>query len=185
MKRGMRWHSVSTNGQLDGERLLLSQCDQPVENRLPVLVAREVVVGDEETLHALRGVVPHDRLHVVGASSARDAALHVDDGAEAALERATASGIERGHASGGAGDAVGGQKGDRHAGEVRQCGHVVVERLQRAGGGVAQQRLEPVFRLSGIEDDAKVDGFLQIRGDGRQHGERAGDMESADDNVDA
>jgi hypothetical protein len=40
--------------------------DQPVEDRFPVLVAREIVVGDEELGDALRGVRPHDLLDVVG-----------------------------------------------------------------------------------------------------------------------
>jgi hypothetical protein len=40
--------------------------DQPVEDRLPVLVAREIVVGDEEAAQSLRVVDPHDLLDVVG-----------------------------------------------------------------------------------------------------------------------
>ena len=57
MKFGSRWQSVSTwMMKLDLELLDLAQVDQAVEDRLPVLVAGEVVVGDEEVEDALRGV---------------------------------------------------------------------------------------------------------------------------------
>ena len=49
MNPGILWHSVSTCMQdFDLEAVLLAQLDQPVENRFPVLVAGEIVVGDEE-----------------------------------------------------------------------------------------------------------------------------------------
>ena len=68
MKPGMRWQSVSTcSRSLILKPSLLAQLDQAVEDRLPVLVAREIVVGDEEARDALRGIGAHDRLDVVGA----------------------------------------------------------------------------------------------------------------------
>ena len=49
MKCGILWQSVSTwMLRLDLKPLLLAQVDEAVEDRLPVLVAGEVVVGDEE-----------------------------------------------------------------------------------------------------------------------------------------
>ena len=39
--------------------------DEPVEHRLPVPVAGEVVVRDEEVRDALGEVVAHDALHVL------------------------------------------------------------------------------------------------------------------------
>ena len=95
---------VHLDHQLEAQAVALAQRDQPVEDRLPVPVAREVVVGDEEAPHALRQVAPDDRLDVVRGAPAGDPALHVDDGAEAALERAAAAGIEACVMAGDAGD---------------------------------------------------------------------------------
>jgi hypothetical protein len=92
MKFGMRWHCVSTwmiSETVDA--LVLLELDQPVEEVLPVLVAGHVVVGDEERRDALLVVLAHDRLEVVGGAEPALAALHVDDGAERALERAAAA----------------------------------------------------------------------------------------------
>ena len=94
---------VDLQQQPDLEALVLAQLDQAVEDRLPVPVAGEIVVGDEEARDVLRGVGAHDRLDVVGGAVARLAALHVDDGAEAALERAAAAGVEAGVVAGHAG----------------------------------------------------------------------------------
>ena len=49
----MREH-VDLDQEGDAETLFLAQLDQPVEDRLPVLVAGEIVVGDEEARDALR-----------------------------------------------------------------------------------------------------------------------------------
>ena len=87
---------VDLKDQLDRNALGGSQLDQPVEDRLPVAVAGEIVVGDEIMVDALGVVGAHDRLDVVGAAIARLAALDVDDGAEAALERTAAAGVEAG-----------------------------------------------------------------------------------------
>jgi hypothetical protein len=45
----------------DGMLLVFAQLDQPVEDRFPVLVAGEIVVGDEEARDALRDIGAHDR----------------------------------------------------------------------------------------------------------------------------
>ena len=90
--------------------VLLAQLDDAVEDRLPVLVAGEIVVGDEEAVDALREIGAHDALDVVGAAAARFAALHVDDGAERALERAAAAGVEAGDVADGLAHRIAGQK---------------------------------------------------------------------------
>ena len=55
MKPGILWHSVSTwMIRLILKLVRLAQLDEAVEDRLPVLVAREIVVGDEEAADALR-----------------------------------------------------------------------------------------------------------------------------------
>ena len=85
---------VDLQDQLDPEFFALAQLDQPVEDRFPVAIAGEIVVGDEKPRDALCRIGADDRLDVVGAAVTRYAALHVDDGAEAALKRAAAAGIE-------------------------------------------------------------------------------------------
>ena len=70
----------------------------PVEELFPVAVAGHVVVGDEERRDALLVVLADDRLEIVGVAEPALAALHVDDGAERALERAAAAEVEARHA---------------------------------------------------------------------------------------
>ena len=66
MKFGIRWHSVSTwIINPSGMPCMFAQLDQAVEDRLPLLVAREVVIGDEEFVDALRPVEPDKILDVV------------------------------------------------------------------------------------------------------------------------
>ena len=57
---------VDLDREVGLQAFLLAQLDQPVEEGLPVLVAGEVVVGDEEGLDALREVFADDVLEVVG-----------------------------------------------------------------------------------------------------------------------
>ncbi len=177
----MRWHCVSTwMIRRDGDALVLLELDQPVEEVLPVLVARHVVVGDEERRDALLDVLAHDRFEVVGAAEAALAALHVDDGAERALERAAAAEIEARIAPLVARQHRGRQAGRRRAFEARQVVHVVVERLQRAVPGVAQHDVEPALLGLAAEDgDAHVHGRLDLRRDHRQHRQAARDVEAA------
>ena len=57
---------VDLDHQAERDSVLLAQLDQAVEDRLPLLVAREIVVGDEEFVDALRPVEAHETLDVVG-----------------------------------------------------------------------------------------------------------------------
>jgi len=84
---------IDLDDEFDVHPGAFAQRDEAVEDRFPILVAREVVVGDEETVHAVRNVAADDLFDIVGAAPARLASLHVDDGAEAALERTAAAGI--------------------------------------------------------------------------------------------
>src|SRR6266571_4632018 len=85
---------VDLDHQAERNPVLLPEVDQAIEDRFPLLVAREIVVGDEEFVDALPPVEAHEMLHVVGRAVARLAALHVDDRAERALVRAAAARIE-------------------------------------------------------------------------------------------
>ena len=150
------------------------------KTEFPILVAREIIVGDEEAVDALRDVAADDLLDVVRAAPPRFASLHIDDRAEAALEGAAASSIEAGEVSGRALNTLHRQDRHRRAFEVRQVVHVIVERLQRALPRIAQHIVEPAFGFAGEERDAKRLRFAQLGRHLGQHRQRAGDMETAD-----
>ena len=182
MKFGILWQSVSTwmVKPIFGNSPF-AQLDQPVEERLPVAVAGEIVVGDEEALDALRVVLADDPLEIVGRAEAALAALHVDDGAERALVRAAAAEIEARQRSRGAPHVLARQERRRLALQRRQIVHVVVERLERAVPGVAQHLVEPaLLGLAGEERDAELLRLADLRRHLRQHGDAAGDVEAAD-----
>ena len=84
---------VDLDGEADVDAFLL-ELDHPVEQDLPVAVAGEIVVGDEEPVDSLRLVGADDLLEVVGGAEAALAPLHVDDGAERALIGAAAAEID-------------------------------------------------------------------------------------------
>ena len=171
---------VDLDDQGDGDALVLLELDQPVEEVLPMLVAGHVVVGDEERRDALLVVLADDRLEVVGAAEAALAALHVDDGAERALERAAAAEIEARTAAFVARERRGRQAGRRRPFQARQVVHVIVERLQRAVPGIAQHDVEPALLGFAAENrDAHVHGRLDLSGDHRQHRQAARHMEAA------
>ena len=56
---------VDLDHQAERDAVLLAQLDQAIEDRLPLLVAREIIVGDEELVDALRPVEAHQMLDVV------------------------------------------------------------------------------------------------------------------------
>src|SRR5207245_2529971 len=80
----------------------LAQGDHPIKQRLPVPVAGEIVVGDEEALDALRAIFPDDPLQIVRRAEPALAALHVDNCAERTLIRAPAAEIDTGERTRGA-----------------------------------------------------------------------------------
>ena len=103
----------------------LAQANDPIEDHLPILVPRKIVVGDEEAAQSLGHVFADDLLDVIGRPAARLPSLHVDDGAERTLERATASRVEAGHVARGALGADGGDQRDRHSFDAGQVRHEI------------------------------------------------------------
>ncbi len=70
MKRG---NLVAGGVDLDDEArmdALLAQFDQPVEDRFPVAIAGEIVVGDEEVADAIGDVDAHEGFDVIGGAIA-------------------------------------------------------------------------------------------------------------------
>ena len=164
-----------------GVDALLAQRDQPVEDRLPVAVASQIVVGDEKVANAVRDIDAHQRFDVVGAAIARLAALNVDDGAERAQERTAASGVEaRDHAER-APDALRRHVRPRRAFEPGKVVQIVVDRLELARGGVAQHFVEPPLRLARVKRNAEVERVIERLRPLRQHRQASGDVEAADD----
>ena len=164
----------------DPKTLVLPQFDQPIEDRLPVAVAGEIVVGDEKAGDALRGVGAHDRLDVVRRAIARLASLNVDDGAEAALERAAAPGVEAGVVPGDLCHDGARQHRDRRGGHVRHVVQVIVDRLRLARIDVLQELRKPVFALPRVQDHPERLRLFQVRRQFGQHGDAARDVEAAD-----
>src|SRR5215469_17307970 len=172
---------IDLDEEIELEPFLLAKRDEAIHDRLPILVAGEIVVGDEEAVDALGDIRPDDRLDILGRAPARLPPLNVDDRAEGALIRAAAPGIEAGNGAGSAPDAHGGQHRHRHALERRQVVHEIVERLQLPLDRIAQHLLQPaLLRLAGEEEDAHLLRAAHIRIALRQHGDGAGDMEAAD-----
>ena len=56
---------VDLDEQAERDAMLFAKLDQTIEDRFPFLVAREVVVGDEELVNALRPAEAHEMLDVV------------------------------------------------------------------------------------------------------------------------
>ena len=63
-------HRIDLRDDLDRQPLLFPHPDQPVEDRLPALIASEIVVGDEKVVHALRDIRADQSLDVIGAAHA-------------------------------------------------------------------------------------------------------------------
>ena len=146
-KFGMRWHErVDLDDELQPEPFPLAHLDQPVEDRLPIAVAREIVVGDEEAEDALGEVGAHQPLDIVGIAPARFAPLHIDDRAKAALERAAAPGVEGADRLAVAPHDVERQKRGDLLLQPGQIVHVVVDRLQPACERVGEEPGEPSLR---------------------------------------
>src|SRR5437763_2538111 len=141
-------HRVDLRDDLDRQAFYFAHSDQPVENRLPVSVAGEVIVRDEEVVYALREIGAHELFDIVRAAHARFAPLDIDDRAKAAQERTAAAGIEARANAAGATDDIDRQIGDGGAFQARQIVHKVVERFQFTAIRGSQEVIESSFRLA-------------------------------------
>ncbi len=176
---------VDLDDQPDVDLVLLADPDQPVEDVFPVLVAGEIVVGDEEAADAVGPVLLDQLLDVVGRAAARLAALHIDDGAERALERAAAAGVEARVIVEHALHGVAREIGRRCQFDRRQVVHEIVDRLERAGRRVLEHLVDAAFGLAREQAAAEVERDLQIGLGARQHRQQPGDMKAADHNRNA
>ena len=177
---------VDLDHEADVHAVLFAQLDDPVVDRFPILVAGEVVVGDEEALDPLSPIHADDLLDAVGGAIAGLASLHIDDGAEGALERATATGIETRRGSDRPLDKVERKEGRRgDVADVRQVLHVIVERTKLAARGVEQHLVEAFLGLARVNRNAEILRGFDVSRDLFQHGQATGDMEAAEHHLDS
>ena len=128
---------VDLDHQAERDAVTLLELDQPVEDRLPLSVAREIIVGDEESVDALRPIEAHQALHIVGRAETRLAPLNVDDGTERALIGAAAPGIKAGAKAERAGHILLGQERHGRAFDARQVLHEIVHGGDAVAGHIA------------------------------------------------
>ena len=176
---------VDLDHQPERDRGSLAQLDQPVEDRFPFLVAREIVVGDEELADPDLPVATHELLDVVGGAVARLAALHIDDRAEGALVRAAAAGVEAGALAERARHVALRQERHRCARQRGQVGHGVVERCEPTGGSVLQDCVEPVLGFAREHRDTELAAGIELDRLPVEHREASGDVEPAHGHRDA
>ena len=146
-----------------------------------MLVADKIVVGDEKGLHSLGQILAKESFEIVRGAEAALASLHVDDGAEAARERAAASEIEARPVAPITPDRFRGQHGVRRGGDARQVREIIVDRLKLVLPCVDQQAVEaPFFAFAREERAADVQRRLDFRRYFFQHRQATRDMEAAD-----
>jgi hypothetical protein len=116
---------------------------------------------------------------IVGGAKARLAALHVDDGAERALIRTAAPGVETGAQAERALDVVLGQKRHRCAVHGGQVFHEIVQRGEPIGGGVAQHVVEPVLGFAGEHGDTHISAGVEFNRTAIQHRQASRDVKAA------
>src|SRR6516225_1748157 len=148
---------VDLDHQREGNAIPFSQLDQTIEDRLPVLVAREVIVGDEEPINALGPVETYQPFDVVRAAIARFAALDIDDRAERALVRAAAAGIEARIVADRPHHVGPWQERRRRAVYSREIVQEIVDRRQPARGCISQYGVQAaLLRLAGEDGNPHV-----------------------------
>jgi len=101
------------------------------------------------------------------------------------LIRAATAGIECGRAAGRTLRALGHHQWNRSAFEVGKVIHEIVERLERACCRILQDQFEPALGFAGEQRDAQGLGAVEIGIDAIEHTDRAGDVETADDDCNA
>ena len=177
---------IDLNEQRKVDVLAQAQIDQPIKDRFPIFVAREIVIGDEKIVETLGEVFADDLLDVVRRTAARFVSLHIDDGAEGTLEWATATGVEAGHGAVGARGANARDERDGFALDSRQVRHVIVERLELAGESIPQNHFQTAFLgFAGKKRNAHRFGAMKIGIVAAEHAHRARNMETADGDLNA
>src|SRR5262249_6269867 len=85
---------VDLDRETDRQSFAEPQMDHSVEQRFPMAIAGEIVVGDKKPLDPLRVVLAYRSFEIVGGAEPAFPPLYVDDRAERALVGATAPEIK-------------------------------------------------------------------------------------------
>src|SRR4029078_13643856 len=109
-------------------KLGLAQMNKTVEQQFPIAITREIIVRYEEAPDALPVILADDLFEIVGRAKAAFAALHVDNGAERALIRATSPEVDTGKRSRGPPHMLPRQEWRRLARERGELFHVIVKK---------------------------------------------------------
>src|SRR5215831_16518187 len=176
---------INLDHQAERDSVPLTQRDQTVEDRLPCLVARKIVVGDEEFADALRPVETDQMLYVIRGAEARLTPLHVDNGAERALIGTAAACIEARTQPKSPLDVLLGKERHRRALDVWQVPHEIIERHKTSGCSVLQYQFEAALGFTGEHRNAHVPACVEIDGAAVKHRHTAGHVKSSDCDRDA
>jgi hypothetical protein len=175
---------VNLHDDVDLEALDSLQLDDPVQDRFPILVAREVIVGNEIAFDPLRLIGANQPFDIVGAAEAGLAPLHINDGAEAAVKGASPPGVEAAQHPGITPYVALWQKRERPALQMRQIAHEIVAWRQAPIVGRAQDFIEPALGFAGEKRYADGQGGLEFRGQVGEHRDTAADVKPANRNLD-
>ena len=155
---------VDLHHELQGNVLFVLQVRQRVEDGFPIFVAREIVVGEEIKGDSVGLVIAADGLgDVFGGAETHFAALHVDDGAEGALERTAAAAIERAEIR--RDELAQIFRANHGDGLLVQIGFLIdeiVERLERALHRVAQDIAPGLFHFALHDGYSRVHQRLNV-----------------------
>ena len=128
--RNLVTECIDLDGKTETGELGLAQMDEAIEQQFPISIAREIVIGNEESLDALRMILAHDLFEVVGRAEAAFAALHIDDGTERTLVGTAATEVDAGKRTRSTSHVLARQKRGRLSSQCRQFVHIVVKRFE-------------------------------------------------------
>ncbi len=176
---------INLHDDVDLEAVFFSERDDTVEDGFPILVAREIVVGNEIVTHALRITGANHAFYVIGRAVAGFAALHIDDAAEAARVRAAAPGVETSELARIARYIALGQERQRPIPQVRLVVHEIVQWRKPIFVGGAENLLQSSLGLACEQRNAERERLFEFWREFRKHREAPAHVEAADRDLDS
>src|SRR5262249_39214567 len=169
--------------ELQRDLVFFAEADQGVEDGFPVFIAREVVVREEVEGNAVFEVVAaYGVSDPLGRAKAHLAALHVDDGAESAFERAPAAAIQSAKIRGHKLAQIASTDGWKRFGvEIWLIVDEIVQRLEVSFDGVTQQVTPSFFDLAFDDGHAVVHELLNVLRNLREQRQIAANVKAANE----
>src|SRR5260370_10132067 len=155
---------IDLHDDVDFESIFFSELDDAVEDGFPILVAGEIVGGEEVVAYPLRVAAANYALDIVRGAIAGFAALHIDDAAEAARIRAAAPGVETSELPGIARDVALRQVRQGPIPKVRHVLHEIIKGRKTILVGRAENLLQTTLRLAREEPDTEPERLLYFGG---------------------